>query len=75
MFIQSQKANYKPGNIGFDPLGLHSFRSTFRLDQIGLDLTRDEKLANAKKDMELCEIKHGRLAMIAIVSFYIMAVK
>lgn len=29
-------------------------------------ITREEKLARAKFEMELCEIKHGRLAMIGI---------
>ncbi len=40
---------YKPGSMGFDPLGLAKIR--------GLDT------------MELCEIKNGRLAMVAITIF------
>lgn len=44
---------YRPGDLGFDPLGL---------------LPDDEE---GKKRMELAEIKHGRLAMIAIVAFAI----
>lgn len=62
----SQKAGYKPGNLNFDPLGLHTFRTSFGLDQVGVNLSREEKLARARYDMELSEIKHGRLAMIAI---------
>lgn len=55
--------------MNFDPLGLHSFRSSFGLDQITENLSTEQKLANAKFDMELCEIKHGRLAMIAMTGF------
>lgn len=62
----SQKAGYRPGNLGFDPLGLYTFRTSFGLDQVGVNLSREEKLARARYDMELCEIKHGRLAMIGI---------
>jgi len=40
-----------PGDFGFDPLRLHAFRGTFGLDIVGSDLTREQKLANAKKDM------------------------
>ena len=40
MYIQSQKSGYKPGNIGFDPLNFHSFRASFGLDQIAVELTR-----------------------------------
>lgn len=65
----SEKAGYVPGDLNFDPLGLHSFRSTFGLDQITENLSTEQKLANAKFDMELCEIKHGRLAMIAMTGF------
>lgn len=55
--------------MGFDPLGLHGFRSTFGLDPITDRTTQEEKQRRAKKDMELCEIKHGRLAMLAITAF------
>ena len=32
-------------------------------------LYREEKIARGKFDMELSEIKHGRLAMLAITAF------
>eukprot|EP01038_Epipyxis_sp_PR26KG_P009123 gene9123-12306_t len=63
------KAGYVPGNLNFDPLNLHSFRASFGLDKIMENLTREQKLDSAKKDMELSEIKHGRLAMIAITGY------
>jgi len=62
----SSKDGYKPGDYGFDPVGLHAFRGTFGLDRIAEKLTTEEKFARAKKDMELAEIKNGRLAMLAI---------
>ena len=48
---QQNKADYFPGNLGFDPLGLYP-------------KTEAEQL-----DMQLKEIKNGRLAMIAITAF------
>lgn len=57
----------KPGDYGWDPLNLYSFRSSFFLDRITEQVSREEKLARAKFDMELCEIKNGRLAMIGII--------
>ena len=67
---QAQKKDgYKPGQIGFDPLNLHSFRVTFMIDRIDERLTREEKIARGKFDMELCEIKNGRLAMLAITAY------
>ena len=60
---------YKPGDLGFDPLRLYSFRSSFGLDTITEKLSREEKIARAKFDMELCEIKHGRLAMLAMLGY------
>ena len=68
-FLQREKEGSKPGDLGFDPLRLHTFRSSFGLDKITENLTRQQKLDNAKKDMELCEIKNGRLAMIAMTGF------
>lgn len=68
LFLQNQKEGAKPGDYGFDPLRLYTFRSSFMLDRIVENLTREEKLARAKFDMELCEIKNGRLAMLAIVA-------
>ena len=56
----------KAGDLGFDPLRLHTFRGTFGFDVVGQVLSREEKAALAKMDMELCEIKNGRLAMLAI---------
>jgi light-harvesting complex II chlorophyll a/b binding protein 4 len=44
-------------------------RASFGLDRIDLQLTREEKLAAGKFDMDLCEIKNGRLAMIAIAGY------
>eukprot|EP00520_Triparma_pacifica_P004455 CAMPEP_0118654654 /NCGR_PEP_ID=MMETSP0785-20121206/12508_1 /TAXON_ID=91992 /ORGANISM="Bolidomonas pacifica, Strain CCMP 1866" /LENGTH=262 /DNA_ID=CAMNT_0006547335 /DNA_START=32 /DNA_END=818 /DNA_ORIENTATION=- len=46
-------ADYIPGDLGFDPLGLYP------------------KSPEERKDMQLREIKNGRLAMIAIVGFAI----
>ena len=51
IYIQSQRAGYKPGDLDFDPLRLHSFRSSFGLDQITEKISREEKLARAKFDM------------------------
>jgi Chlorophyll A-B binding protein len=55
-----------PGDIGFDPLNLYAFRSSFGLYIVGKEQTKEERIAEAKKDMELCEVKNGRLAMIGI---------
>jgi hypothetical protein len=57
------------GDLNFDPLALHAFRGSFNLDPITEKISVEEKLKRARKDMELCEIKHGRLAMIAITGF------
>lgn len=67
-FDAQSKTNYKPGDYGFDPIGFYSIRSSFQLDKIAETLTREEKIARAKFDMELCEIKNGRLAMLAITA-------
>lgn len=69
-FLQMQKDknnDVAPGDIGFDPLGLYSFRSSFGLYVVGQELSREQKIKDARLDMELCEIKNGRLAMIGIV--------
>jgi len=68
-FSRSEKSSYKPGDLGFDPLGLHSFRASFGLDPILEKISQEEKLRRAKLDMELCEIKNGRLAMLAITGY------
>lgn len=65
----SKEPSYKPGNLGFDPLNLYSLRSSFGLDNIFENITREEKIARGKFDMELCEIKNGRLAMLAVVGY------
>lgn len=65
----SQKVGYIPGDLGFDPLGLHTLRSAFKLDKIMEQITPEEKILRARKDMELAEIKHGRLAMLAITAY------
>jgi hypothetical protein len=70
-FEMSQKADYQPGNYNFDPLGLHALRASFGLDRVDVQLTREEKLASGKADMELCEIKNGRLAMLAITGYVV----
>jgi hypothetical protein len=44
-----------------------TYRSSFQLYVVGEEKSRQAKIMEAKKDMELCEIKNGRLAM---VSFY-----
>lgn len=62
----AERSGYTAGNLGFDPLKLHSFRTSFGIDRIDERLTREEKIARGKFDMELCEIKNGRAAMIAI---------
>jgi hypothetical protein len=46
--------------------GLYALRASFGLDRVDIEVSREEKLASGKADMELCEIKNGRLAMIAI---------
>ena len=33
-FEMSKKDNYKPGDYGFDPLGLYALRASFGLDQV-----------------------------------------
>lgn len=48
---------------------MYTFRASFGLDVITEKLSREEKYARAKFDMELCEIKHGRLAMLAITAY------
>lgn len=58
-----------PGDLGFDPLGLHTLRSKFGIEVITEKLTTEQKNQRARFDMELSEIKHGRLAMLAIVAF------
>lgn len=68
-FGSSEKVGYRPGSLDFDPLNLYSFRASFGLDQITEKISREEKLARAKFDMELCEIKNGRLAMLAISAY------
>jgi len=68
-FSRSEKTSYQPGDLGFDPLGLHSFRASFGLDPILEKISQEEKLRRAKFDMELCEIKNGRLAMLAITGY------
>lgn len=68
-FVSKTKPNYVPGDLGFDPLKLHGFRGSFGLDRIDIKETQEEKIFKAKKDMELAEIKHGRLAMLAISAF------
>ena len=62
-FEASKKENYKPGDYGFDPLRLYTLRVSFALDKIAENLTREQKISAAKRDMELCEIKNGRAAM------------
>lgn len=57
----------KPGDYNFDPLRLYSFRSSFGLDTITEKLSAEEKIARAKYDMEYCEIRHGRAAMLGIL--------
>lgn len=68
-FEASKKEGYKVGDYGFDPIGFYSVRSSFALDKIAENLTREQKIAAAKFDMELCEIKNGRLAMLAITAY------
>lgn len=68
-FIQMQNdkdSQSAPGDIGFDPLRLYTFRSSFNLYVVGQEISREQKLKDAMLDMELCEIKNGRLAMIGI---------
>lgn len=47
-------ASQSIGDIGFDPLGMYSFRGD---------------TADGRKSMESAELKHGRLAMLAITAF------
>lgn len=62
----AKKEGHKPGDYGFDPIGLYPFRGSFGIDRVGEKVTVEEKIARAKKDMELAEIKNGRLAMLGI---------
>ena len=73
-FKAKENSNYKPGDYKFDPLQFYTFRSSFQLDRITETLSREEKIARAKFDMELCEIKNGRLAMLAITAFAVQEV-
>lgn len=68
---EDTRPNYKPGDFGFDPLRLHSFRTAFMLDRIAENLTREQKIKQGKFDMELAEIKNGRLAMLGITGMAI----
>lgn len=68
-FAMSGAATYRPGELGFDPLGLYTIRGSFGLDKIMEKLTKDQKNARARFEMDECEIKHGRLAMLAITAF------
>mmetsp|Transcript_31505 Transcript_31505/g.32055 ORF Transcript_31505/g.32055 Transcript_31505/m.32055 type:complete len:321 (-) Transcript_31505:124-1086(-) len=64
-------AGYKPGNYQFDPLGLYTLRSAFQLDRVMEELTPQQKRERAMKDMELAEIKNGRLAMLGVVGMVV----
>jgi len=68
-FVAKTKPNYTPGDLNFDPLKLYGFRGSFGLDRIDIKETQEEKIKKARSDMELAEIKHGRLAMLAITAF------
>jgi hypothetical protein len=67
--LQQTKEGYIPGDLGFDPLRLHSFRSTFGLDPIIERISNEEKRRRARFDMDLSEMKHGRLAMLAVTAY------
>ena len=68
-YVAKTKPNYSPGDLNFDPLKLYGFRGSFGLDRIDIKETQEEKIQKARSDMELAEIKHGRLAMLAITAF------
>ena len=55
----SKIIGYRPGHLGFDPLGLYTIRGSFGLDQITEKITREQRNDRARMEMELCEIKHG----------------
>ena len=66
--------SYVPGDCGFDPLGLYGWYGSNIgvMDQMRAE--RDPEFAmklasDARKEMELAEIKHGRLAMLAITGY------
>lgn len=40
-FDAQKKDGYRPGELGFDPLKLHTFRASFNLDQIGEKASRE----------------------------------
>jgi hypothetical protein len=43
-----QKSGHKPGDFGFDPIGLYAFRGSFGIDRIAEKISREEKLVRAK---------------------------
>jgi Chlorophyll A-B binding protein len=47
-----KEGDYRPGNLGFDPMGHYKNRGVFR-----------------RKLLETAEIKHGRLAMVAVTVY------
>lgn len=59
-----------PGTFGFDPMNMYtSYSSLSTIDRNGPNY--EEALAKARKQMELAEIKNGRLAMLGITGFAI----
>ena len=47
-------------------------RSSFQLYVVGEEKSRQAKIMEAKKDMELCEIKNGRLAMVNVKTLLLL---
>eukprot|EP00964_Phaeocystis_antarctica_P147120 scaffold113626_cov63-Phaeocystis_antarctica.AAC.2 len=66
--------SYVAGDCGFDPLGLYGWYGAQMPVMVKLEAEADPMYkmrweANARKQMDLAEIKNGRLAMLAITGY------
>eukprot|EP01039_Chlorochromonas_danica_P006255 gene6255-6896_t len=56
-------------DLGFDPLRLHASRAAFGAVPVGDTSSPEEKDRQARLAMGTCEVKHGRLAMLAVLGY------